>query len=462
MKALGGLTVLWLLALTGCPEDRKVEEERRVRTTAQVMGEGRAELAKNKPERAVLKFKEAISMSPGDVDPYLQLAEAYRLAGNEPGAVLTLKQAEEVAGGNDPSLKRARADMLLKLNQYRPAIAEFLVLRNMEILTDDELRMVALLLAHDGQVREAYATINRILNRLPDDPTTKTVEAEILLIESTLPESDAKTEPDGGTDKPATAKERRANLELLSTTLMDKLIEQNPDLTPARVLRARYFRANGQLEAAEADLLAVKESDKRAPEVVTLRSRVLNELRRHDEAAQLVEPLLEEDPKNPALLSLLAQTRLRQDRGADAQVLIDRALGENAKFAPALSVRGESYEQGGNLESAIADYETALRSDPTYTPPLSRLWPLYLKQKRTGEAMTTLERLLFMGEATPQEKVEVARLYVASNTDFKRARVLVADALRRNPKDAELIKLKAKIDKALAPRNPGIIIMKHR
>lgn len=435
MKARTGLAIAAVLTLTACPEDRKVEEERRVRTTAQVMAEGRAELAKNKPDRAIMKFKEAISMSPGDIDPYLQLAEAYRLAGNEPGAVLTLKQAEEVSGGNDPSLKRARADMLLKLHQYKPAIAEFVALRDMDILTDDELRMVALLLAHSGQIDAAYRTIEPILRRNPDDPPTKTIEAEIMLIDGK---------------------------ELEAAKLMDRLIEQLPTLTPARVLRARYFRANGQLDAAEADLLSVAEADRAAPEVVTLRSRVLNELKRHDEAAQLVEPLLEDDPKNPSLLSLLAQTRLRQDRGADAQVLIDRALGENAKFAPALSVRGESFEQGGNLDSAIADYETALRSDPTYSPPLGRLWPLYLKQKRTGDAMTTLETLLFMGEASPAEKVQLARLYVDSNTDFKRGRTLVAEALRRDPKNVELLKLKAKIDKILAPKNPGIIIMKHR
>lgn len=429
---LVALCSVWMLA---CPEERKVEEERRVRTTAQILSEGRAELAKNRPDRAVPFFKEAINTSPGDVDPYIQLAEAYRLAGNEPGAILTLKQAEEVAGGNDPSLKRARADMHLKLHQFKAAITEFVALRDMGILTDDELRMVALLLAHDGRVADAYATIDPILRRSPDDPPTKTVEAEILLVEGK---------------------------ELEAAKLMDALITATPDLTPARILRARYFITNVQLEAADQDLLAVKAADQKSLEVVTIRSRVLNALKRHDEAGKLVEPLLEEDPRNPVLLSLLAETRLLQERGVDAQVLIDKALGENAKFAPALYVRGRSLELGGNVDAAVSDYETAIRSDPTYAPPLGRLWGLYLKRKETGEAMSTLERLLFMGEATAREKIELVKLYTDTGANLQRAKTLVTEALRREPKNGEYLKLKARIDRALAPKQPGIIIMKHR
>lgn len=429
---LVALCSVWILA---CPEERKVEEERRVRTTAQILAEGRAELAKNRPDRAVPYFKEAINTSPGDVDPYIQLAEAYRLAGNEPGAILTLKQAEEVAGGNDPSLKRARADMHLKLHQYKAAITEFVALRDMGILTDDELRMVALLLAHDGRVADAYATIDPILRRSPDDPPTKTVEAEILLIEGK---------------------------ELEAAKLIDALIIATPDLTPARILRARYFITNVQLEAADQDLLAVKTADQKSLEVVTIRSRVLNALKRHEEAGKLVEPLLDDDPRNPVLLSLLAETRLLQERGVDAQVLIDKALGENAKFAPALYVRGRSLELGGNVDAAVSDYETAIRSDPTYAPPLSRLWGLYLKRKETGEAMSTLERLLFMGEATAREKIELVKLYTDTGANLQRAKTLITEALRREPKNGEYLKLKARIDRALAPKQPGIIIMKHR
>lgn len=429
------VSVVWACLLTACPDDRKVEQEQRTRTTAQVMAEGRAELARNRPDRAVQYFKDAISLSPTQLDPYVQLAEAYRLSGNEPGAILTLKQAEEISGGNDPSLKRARADMHLKLHQTRAAISEFLALRDMDILTDDELRMVALLLAHDGRTEEAYKTIDPIFKRTADEPATKTVEAEVLLVEGK---------------------------ELEATRLMDTLIAATPALTPARLLRARYFIVNGQLDAAQDDLSAIIDADTQLSEVVTLRSRVLNLLGRHDEAAKLVEPQLEEDPHNPVLLSLLAETRLLQERSVDAQTLIDRALGENARFAPALYVRGRSLELGGNLESAQSDYETAMRSDPTFTPPLSRLWSMYLKKKDMPEAMATLERLLFMGDASAREKIELVKLYVETGANIQRARSLLTEALRREPKNAEYLKLKARIDRSLAPKKPGVIIMRHR
>ncbi len=245
--------------------------------------------------------------------------------------------------------------------------------------------------------------------------------------------------------------------------MMDRLLAETPDLTPARMLRARYFVANSQLEAAFADLEQVSAKDTANVEVVTLKARVLNELGRHDDAAQLIEPLLEDDPREPVLLSLLAEIRLYQERGADAQVLVDRALGEQARFPRALYVRGRSLEQGGNLDAAVTDYETSVRSDPAFFPPLTRLWGLYLKRGDKGEAMAALERLLFMGEITGYEKVELVKLYDQTGANLTRAKALITEALKREPKNPQYLKLKARIDKALAPsRPPGIIIMKHR
>ena len=46
---------------------------------------------------------------------------------------------------------------------------------------------------------------------------------------------------------------QRKGDELLAARLMDRLLEENPELTSARILRARYFLSNGHPELSEKD-----------------------------------------------------------------------------------------------------------------------------------------------------------------------------------------------------------------
>ncbi|MEW5737338.1 MAG: tetratricopeptide repeat protein [Myxococcota bacterium] len=425
-----------LVVCSTCEEPQKAEQRVKVQTASALLAEGRAEVAKGRPEKAIPLFKQAISQQPDDISLYLNLAEAYRAAGNETGAALTLKQAEQV-GGSDPSLKRARADLFLKMHQVNSAITELIALRDLELLTDAEVLDLTRLLAHAGRIDEAFKTLEKIQLRSPDDPEAKVVEAEVLLARGD---------------------------ELLAAKLMDRLLQENPTLASAHVLRARYFFANAQPELALQDLDMLAGDDAKTVPVVALRARVLNELGRNEDAATLLQKVISERPKDPELLALQAETKLLQGESGEALLLVDQVLADQPKWARALYVRGRAMEEQQNQAQAALDYEAALKTDPNFAPALSRLWRIYDARKQKADAMNALERLFFLNEISAEEKVALAQHYADTWANVDRGMKLIDEALRRDPKNAEYLKIKKQLKGGSSgkKKGPGVIIMKHR
>ena len=414
------LTVLLVavLGLGACEEASTAQERKKIEATVDFVAQGRADMSAGRPESAVHEFKKAISATPEDVSLYLLLAEAYHASGNEAGATLTLKQAESISGVKDPSIRRQRAEMLLKMHQVKAATAELMSMRDDDLLTDPEILDLCRLLAHSGKMTEAFKTLEQIQTRSPDDVEAKTMEAEILFLKG---------------DK------------LLAAKLMDRLLVETPTLTSARLLRARYFLNEKQLDRAEQDVSMVAPRDAKRTDVVTLRARVLNELNRSDEAASLLERLVDEDPKDAETLALLAETRLLQGKGGEAQQLVDKILAMEPRWARALYVRGRALEQQDRLDEALNDYQSALLTDAGFVPALKRIWRIQEKKGNKAEAIDTLEMLFFQNDIDLDEKVALARFYSETWANVERGEKLINEALAKQPKNAEYLKIKARL-----------------
>ncbi|MGV3619970.1 MAG: tetratricopeptide repeat protein [Archangium sp.] len=431
------LTALLLALLAfSCEEPERAATRQKVQTTIDHVAQGRLELSNGRPEAAIKEFKAAISTTPEDASLYLQLAEAYRMSGNEAGATLTLKQAESVSGIADPSIRRQRADLLRRMHQTRAAIAELKSLRDEDLLTDEELLDLSRLLAHAGKIDEAFHTIEKIQERSPDDPDAKTMEAEILFLKGDV---------------------------VLAARLMDRLIAENPRLTAPRMLRARYFLNEKQSASAEQDLQFIDARDAKRADVLSLKARVLNELGRVDEAASLVEHVVEDDPKDADALALLAEIRLLQDRGGDAQVLIERILAMEPSWPRAIYVRGRAYEQQGRFEEALSDYQLALKNDGNFAPALTRIWRVYDKLGNKPDAISALEQLYFTNESTLDEKVQLARYYADTWANVDRGEKIINEVLKKDPKNPDYLAIKKALAKGtVKKKKPGIQIIRGR
>ncbi len=430
--------IVFLLILAACESQEVAEERKRFASAADLLGEGKVELTRGHGDRAVELFKRSIARNPNVVQAYVGLAEAYQAVGNESAAVLALKQAEEKSGGDNPTYRHARADIYLRMHDLPNAIIELSELRSRDLLTDKEVRSLAILLGRVGRLKEAFDTIDRILTRAPDDPETKVVEAELLLA-------------------------RRD--ELLAAKLMDDLLRNDPGLTSARVLRARYFLNNGHPDRAFDDLKMVDPAHAKEVEVVTLQADVFNALGRSAEAVSLLQQMVDENPKSAETLALLAEAKLMAGDGDGPQGLIDQALSLEPRSPRALYVRGRMLENAKRFEDAQLDYQAALKSDPAFVPVLSRLWRVELQLGAKGDAIGTLERLDHMGEISLDEKVSLAELSADTWVNLDRAMVLIDEALKREPKNAKYKAIKDKLVKATErakpkPKPQGIIIIR--
>ncbi len=432
---LGLCLVLFAALLAGCKDPEAMAAEANKRAAFDFTNRGRVALADGNAELAIELFKQAANTTPGDANAFLLLAQAHKAAGNDGAAVLAIKQAEDLGAKNDPAVRKERAELYRRMGQTKEAILTLIELRDANNLTDPELLQLARLQAHNGDAEAGYKTLERVQARKPDDVEAKCVEAEVLLLSGD---------------------------EVLAAKLMDRLLQENPALIPARVLRARYFMQNGYSDVALKDLELVPEAASQKTEIVELKARVLNNLKRYDESLKLLEPMVAANPRDPDLMGLLAETELYLGQIDAAQAKIDQALALRPRSPRALFVRGRTLEAQGDLRAATEQYQFALKSDPGFAPALSRLWPIYQKKDEKTEAMSALERLFFLNEATIEEKVALAQLYADTGVNKDRGRKLIEEAVRVQPDNAAFKGLKDKLGAAPAKKPASVIIVRKK
>jgi tetratricopeptide (TPR) repeat protein len=429
--------LLAALCLLRCRDPDQQDAADRQLSLQQTLSKGRAELQAHNTEAAIGLFTKATSIAPNDPLPHLLLAQAQREAGNDAAAVMALKHAEELGAKTDPVVRRERAELYRRMGQMAAAIATLTEMRDMNQLTDGELLMLAKMQARSGDTDAAWKTLERVQSKKPDDPDAKVAEAEILLVKGD---------------------------EVFAAKLMDRLLSENPQLTSARLLRARYFLTNGYADMADQDLGQIGPEGQKDPDVVLLKARVLNALKRYDDAATLLQPLVDRDPRDSDLMCQLAETKLLAGHVEEAQTLVDQALAQRENFPRALYVRGRAFEEQKDKRGAYDNYLFALKTDPNFQPVLSRIWRIYREKDRKAEAMGALEKLLFMKEATPEERRALAELYSETGLNLDRGRKLVDELLKATPDDADLKELRKKLGRDKPkPQGPQVqIIRKHK
>ncbi|MFT3836152.1 MAG: tetratricopeptide repeat protein [Myxococcaceae bacterium] len=150
------------------------------------------------------------------------------------------------------------------------------------------------------------------------------------------------------------------------------------------------------------------------------------------------------------------------NQAKEAQDLVENALAMKPKYPRALYVRGRSFEALGDLKQAVENYEVALKSDSNFVPALERLWPIYDHKGQRADAIGTLERLLYIHEATLDEKIALVNLYLSTGNNLDRGKKLVDETLKANPDNSDLKALKAKLAKVKIDepheKGPGIVI----
>jgi tetratricopeptide (TPR) repeat protein len=160
---------------------------------------------------------------------------------------------------------------------------------------------------------------------------------------------------------------------------------------------------------------------------------VLIALERLGDAEKLLADAVTRYPENADLLARLAEVKLLQGHPTETLALVERALRARPESARALYVRARTLETQGELERAREDYDSALALSPRLAPALSRMWRLQRQAGEREKAMSSLERLVEVGEASLEEKVALAELYAELRLKPEQGLKLIGEALKREP-----------------------------
>lgn len=114
--------------------------------------------------------------------------------------------------------------------------------------------------------------------------------------------------------------------------------------------------------------------------------------RRLDEAATLLEQILEADPEHLNALDLFGFVRFFQGRYAEAESYCRRALARSPDHAYAHKGLGLCVAKQGRVEEGIASLERAITLKPTWGDPYWDLGVVLQDAGRLEEALEVLER----------------------------------------------------------------------
>ena len=157
---------------------------------------------------------------------------------------------------------------------------------------------------------------------------------------------------------------------------------------------------------------------------------------------------------NLAALNVRARhLNLAMSQGKKAIALLDRAGGSSACYNLAYTL-----EEMGNNEEAIAWYSEAIMMDSSFTAAYTALANLYVKNKRSEDALRLLVRFERLYPHTPERWLlyrSYGKVHI-SLRNYDRAKEVLEESDQLNPGDSEVLSLLATVYETLQMRDMSI------
>lgn len=336
--------------------------------------------ATGNPVGARARIEEVLAEDRAQVDA-LKMRAAWRIQADDPGgAIIDLRAALDQAP-RDPAILTLMAeaherDGALDLAAERLALAVEISGRGAE----ESLRYAAFLM-RDGRIPAALAVLNDARQASPADPRLLNALGRLHLSQQDWPRAEeiaAALAALPGPETRTAAQEIRAAIllgqdrldESLSVLagLVNSLTEAGDTTQADKELRAVAMIVEtqvrtGRLDAARAYLeerLAERPGDRRLKLLQAGLHAVAGETA---EAEAAYRALIAEDALDEAPVRLLYALLVAQDRREDAVALIEKALVSQPGSQLLRWMRAGHQEQAGDIEGAIATYETLYAED---------------------------------------------------------------------------------------------------
>ncbi|HVS62697.1 MAG TPA: tetratricopeptide repeat protein [Thermoanaerobaculia bacterium] len=257
----------------------------------------------------------------------------------------------------------------------------------------------------------------------------------------------------------------RENDHRRATELFEQAVQIDPDLPGLQYSLAVALFNSGEFERAAAPLSrALEESSGEGPLVEMLALSWLNS----GEPARAAELLADEPARNssPGLQYAYGLALVRSGRAAEASVIFQQLLSQNADWPELEVVLGQAFAQQGDFDSAIASLQRAIALDPEVAEAHSTLAEIHLRRGELAQAENALREELRLHpgdsrsaytlatvldlEQKPEEAMGVLRSLLAEQPDLAKGRYLLGKILLARG-DAEAAREQLEAAAGLAP-----------
>ena len=217
-----------------------------------------------------------------------------------------------------------------------------------------------------------------------------------------------------------------------------------PDLTEARILRARALSALGDHESAFLEMKSLVDAD---PDNFDLRlgyARMLLQSSRFKDAGAQLERLLEQRPTDPDLLYTLGLTYVQTESYAKAKSYFQALVDNNHRLDEAYYYLARINEELGDKAGAVENYKSVAFGE-LYLDSVIRLADLYVQLEGLEYARNHLNEI--RGSISNPE--EIIRLFLAEGHllheqgMYRNAYDLYSQGLREFPRHPDLLYARA-------------------
>ncbi len=385
-----------------------------------------------KADKAEEMLEEGVKAKPKDADPLLVLADYHRRTGAMDKALADVDRAIALDPKNEAArLRKAELMVDQKGETAVPSEEAWAIVH--DVLKQNPKSVLGLFTEGkfyllDKKYAEAATSLRRVIDEQPN------ASAHVLLGTAYLAQHQnelARSEFQQALQLDAQSLPARSQLAALYLDTNENesaareakaALEQNPgDLRVGLIYVESLVRLKRNFEAREA-LHKIQLKDDAPPEV---RLKVAQLYRRAGErkvAAPILDKLLQEDPKNSAVMAELAQADIDDRQPEEAMKKVDgwvAAQPDNpALYEMRAKIRlGSPDQKPDTFDKAEADLKTAIEKDPKRVETLMTLGKLYREawrkeggDKRLDQAIETFNEAHTLQKDNPAISLELAQL----------------------------------------------------
>ena len=407
-------------------------------------------------------LKQADAVAPQDSFVHYYLAELYLDTSRDREAVTQLEPARALIE-KDPELSSRIAAACLRLDMRTEAVKLISGLENGPGLDVEQEYRLGVLLAQKKMYSDAIERFRRIVQMQPSSWTGKFDLAVALIDANELPEAIAVLEPLTG--------ERSNDPRLF--TLLGAAYEANGDYPKALKAYASAVRNdpdNSDLYLDYTRLLMdldrygeaaqiVQQGMKNAPDAYALDLRLGSidmTLGQYDQARQLFQKAIDQHPDITLGYVALAQAYMRDGKDADAAKLLADTLGKLPPDAMFEYIYGLALSHLSQNDEAIAAFQRSVALDPNVAESHYELGKLYFQVGQIPQAREQYERVLALAPEHANAHYQLSRVYARlGETTKSREMAAETQVLLQKQRDVAFQAQKARLGDFQAPKPPA-------